>query len=52
MDISCQNQYFLGTMSPRPRGKKQPVRNDPMRILNGTLRFEDGIKTCAKLEEG
>ena len=28
------------------------LRNYPMRILDGTLRFEDGIKTCAKLEEG
>ena len=25
IDISCHNQYFLWTMSPCPRGKKQPV---------------------------
>ena len=27
------------------------LRNYPMWILNGTLKFEDGINTCAKLEE-
>ena len=37
----------VNTCVDRVRG----LRNYPMRILNGTLRFEDGIKTCAKLEE-